>query len=349
MERIRVTTGSGAYDVTVGSGLLPEILSELGGKSVFVVTDENVFAHYEAAVRKMSADFLVLPAGEQSKSFATCERVCEELCARGFSRDTLLVAFGGGVIGDLTGFIAAVYMRGVAYVQIPTTLLSMVDSSVGGKTAVNLGTHKNIVGSFLQPKAVFADVDFLQTLPEREVRCGVGEIVKTAFLDRDILAFTEENIEKLLKNDTKTNQQAIVSCVKFKAEVVKADERETLGIRKQLNAGHTVGHALESLALGLRSHGEFVLDGLYFETLLAEQENACTKEYASRMKKLVLSALSGKTPILPSAAAVAEAAVSDKKNKDGKISVMLPIAEGEVREKLFEKEELCARLQGEER
>jgi 3-dehydroquinate synthetase len=246
----------------------------------------------------------------------------------GLKRNSLLIALGGGVIGDMGGLAAGLYMRGIEAMQIPTTLLSQVDSSVGGKTAVNFDGVKNNIGIFYQPQNIICDSMFLKTLPKREIRCGLGEIIKTGALNSEIFDLLNNNINKLF--DLNFIESAIVLCIKHKADVVEKDEKEINGIRKTLNLGHTTAHALE-INYKRKSHGEYVLFGMLYELYIARKLKLIEKSYADKLEHIILSVV--KKPFFKDIENNLKAALSDKKNtsKD-KISVIVPIKKGEVKE-----------------
>ena len=242
------------------------------------------------------------------------QAILEKMSAAGLHRTSRLFAVGGGVIGDIGGLAASLYMRGISCVQIPTTLLAQVDSSVGGKTAIDLGGVKNVVGAFYQPQEVLVDPTFLNTLPPREMKCGLGEIVKYAALNGEIFDRLEKGFEEL--------ETLIGVCIEHKARVVERDEKET-GERKSLNVGHTTGHAIE-LTSGL-SHGECVLYGTWLETDMAIKAGVCEKDYGESLKAIVKRALKkepGSMLNLESVSACAQKAKSDKKNADDHKIVM---------------------------
>lgn len=331
MKEITLKTPSMEGKIYVGETVLEEKLPALtSGQKNFVLTDSNVYRIYPKLFETYfkGAELFVLSAGEENKSFASLQAILERMAGAGLLRSSRLFAVGGGVIGDIGGLAAALYMRGVSCVQIPTTLLSQVDSSVGGKTAVDLGGVKNIVGAFYQPQAVLVKPSFLQTLPRREVKCGVGEIVKYAALSGKIFDALKACGDKLDDLDFLTG--LIVDCIEHKARVVEADEKET-GERKCLNVGHTTGHAIE-LFYGL-SHGESVLYGTYFETKIAIEKGVCEKAYGERLLKLVENALRMTPVSMPDFKTVAQAAVkarSDKKNAgDGTIATSVAKRKGE--------------------
>ncbi len=331
METIAVKTPSMEGKIYIGDEGIEKRLPNLTcGVKCFVVTDSNVFALYTEWFQKWfsSAEIFVLPAGEENKTFHSLYAILEKMAGAGMRRTSRLFAVGGGVVGDIGGLAAALYMRGINCVQIPTTLLAQVDSSVGGKTAVDLGGVKNIVGAFYQPQEVLIAPSFLKTLPKRELKCGLGEIVKYAALNGEIFDLLEKNASAWENLDYLSG--LISACVRHKAAVVTADEKET-GERRGLNVGHTTGHAIE-LTSGL-SHGESVLYGMRFETKMAIEEGVCEENYGKRLLSLVERAIS-----LEPCAAVdfsdignnASKAKSDKKNgEDGNIQMAVAKKKGE--------------------
>ena len=299
------------------------------GQNSFVLTDTNVYALYADWFKRYfaEAEIFVLPAGEENKNFHALQAVLEKMAGAGMRRTSRLFAVGGGVIGDIGGLAASLYMRGISYVQIPTTLLAQVDSSVGGKTAVDLCGIKNLIGAFYQPCEVLIDPAFLSTLPDREIKCGLGEMVKYAALNGEIFDMLENNRARW--TDLSFLETLIVACVAHKVRVVEADEKET-GERRSLNVGHTTGHAME-LFTGL-SHGESVLYGMLFETKMAIAAGVCEKEYGERLLNLIEYAIA-QAPIqkvdFSETAQMAEKTRGDKKNtEDGKIVMSVAKAKG---------------------
>ena len=293
-ERLCVALGERSYDIVVGSGLLGDAAAELGRvlreKRVFVVTDEMVAALHLAALEKslagagITVETAVLSPGEQSKSFATLEWLCDRLLAAGVERGSTLVALGGGVVGDIAGFAASVILRGIDFVQVPTTLLAQVDSSVGGKTGINTAHGKNLVGSFHQPRLVLADIDVLSTLPRRELLAGYAEVVKYGLLgDADFFAWLEKNGRALIAGDPDLRREAVARSCAAKAAVVADDEREA-GRRALLNLGHTFGHALEAECgySDLLLHGEAVAVGMAMAFELSANLGLCPRADAAR-------------------------------------------------------------------
>ena len=271
--------GEDAYNVRVGAGVLDALGSSMRGvpvladaRQVLVITDANVGPLYLARAKASLAQAgyrvsdICVPAGEEAKSLTVLGEVLEAMAALALERDCVVVALGGGCVGDLAGFAAATYMRGVQVVQVPTTLLSMVDSSVGGKTGVNLSAGKNLVGAFKQPAFVCADTEVLATLPAREWACGCGEVAKTALIDGDEFFFwLSDQASAVVDRQPDAVSEAIARCVVFKADVVAQDKTESRGVRECLNYGHTLAHAIEKLSgYGTCSHGHAVAEGMRF-------------------------------------------------------------------------------------
>ena len=240
-----------SYQIIVGSNVIEhlKVFLEINNyNKIIVISDENVAKLHGKKLKNIvqNIDFVEVRAGENSKSFAVFEKVCEEILQKNIDRKTLLIAFGGGVVGDLTGFCASVLLRGIDFIQIPTTLLAMVDSSVGGKTAINSQVGKNLIGSFYQPKLVLCDIDFLETLPLREFRSGYAEIVKYGFIyDKIFFEFLDENLTEIFAKNLQILQKIITRSCEIKAQIVGRDEKEN-GERALLNFGHTFGHIFET-------------------------------------------------------------------------------------------------------
>ena len=336
MDRIEVELQSGSYPVWVGSGLLqsPEgWLSELpGGGRQLVVTDSNVAETYLQpllqALGRLDFDcrHYVTPAGESNKSLDTWRRIIDHLVAIAAGRDARVLALGGGVVGDLAGFAAAAYMRGIEVIQLPTTLLAQVDASVGGKTGANLPAGKNLVGAFHQPRAVVADIATLATLPVREFRAGLAEALKYgAIRDPELFTWIEANTDSLGAGDSTALQHLVAAAVTHKAAVVAADERER-GERALLNFGHTIGHALESVTGYERYlHGEAVAIGMVLAARISERLGLCA-EGAARRIDAVLARI-GLPTSLPAQEGLAERLMTamryDKKNRAERMRLVL--------------------------
>jgi 3-dehydroquinate synthase len=273
---------------------------------------------------------LFLEPGEKYKTLASVEKLLRQMAQAGGDRGSLLIAFGGGIVGDVGGFAAAIYMRGIPYIQVPTTLLAQVDSSVGGKTGVNLPEGKNLVGSFHHPLAVFADIQVLGTLPDRELRAGLMESIKAGIIrDRALVRFMEGHAEEVLGRDPKALEKVIAASIRMKAEVVNTDERES-GLRMILNLGHTVGHALEQ-ATGYRTllHGEAVGWGMVAALWLARKRGTISAAQFERLERLIHRY--GPLPAVRlRAGKVVAAAGGDKKNVGGVRRFVLPVGIGDA-------------------
>ena len=301
METLRVELGRRAYPVHIGAGALDAAelyRPHVGAGRVAIVTNAVVAPLYLQRVRAAlgragARDPLevLVEDGEQAKSWGTLERVFDALLGARLGRDSLIVALGGGVVGDLAGFAAAVYQRGIPFLQVPTTLLAQVDSSVGGKTAVNHARGKNMIGAFHQPSAVVADVGTLATLPARELQAGIAEVIKHGFaLDAALVDWLEHNIERLLARDADALSHAVRRSCELKAAVVAADEREA-GQRALLNFGHTFGHAIEAGAgYGAWLHGEAVAAGMVMACELSVRAGLLADTDAQRLRRLVARA-----------------------------------------------------------
>lgn len=331
MKDITINTTLRKCVIHCGEGAFEKYAAELKVRQLFIVTDSNVFAWYRHDIWRTFGDNVpvhIIPAGETSKTVRNLTEILKAMLDSGMGRDCTVVAFGGGVVGDIAGLAASLYMRGVRLVQIPTTLLAQVDSSVGGKTAVDFGGVKNVIGTFYQPEEVIADPCFLSTLPEREIRCGLGEIIKYGALNARILTLLKSNINNL--KSTEFLQEIIYQCIKHKAEIVAEDEHDNKGLRKTLNLGHTTGHALE-LYYRKKSHGEFVLIGMYYELYIAEKLNTCPQNYANSLRNLIKAVIK-RIPAYEDVATAADLAKYDKKNSGLDITLIVPESEGKCAE-----------------
>ncbi|PID60705.1 MAG: 3-dehydroquinate synthase [Ignavibacteriae bacterium] len=277
MKKIKINIPQNPYHVYLGENIFSNVIDIMKSKNlsgnIFLIIDHNIEKFYAAVIKKTFQNNnykkIIVIASEKNKSYETLQKIHNALIKNKFNRDSILIAIGGGIIGDLSGFAASTYMRGIKYVQIPTTLLAAVDSSVGGKTGLNFNGIKNIVGSFYQPEFVLVDTKFFTTLPQKEMLCGLGEVIKYGFLTNEkYFKFISKNIDKILSNDKKVIQKIIYESIKFKGDVVEADEREN-GIRKILNLGHTFAHALEVDQNHKIKHGEAVIVGINCALYLA--------------------------------------------------------------------------------
>ena len=345
-ETVGVALGNRSYDIVIGEGLLAEaghlVKPHLRRPLTAIVTDENVARHHLATLEKALAaegirsTAIVLPPGEKTKSFAHLAEVCDRLLAAGIERRDRVIAFGGGVIGDLTGFAAAILRRGVDFIQIPTTLLAQVDSSVGGKTGINSAHGKNLIGAFHQPVAVLADIGLLDTLPARELAAGYAEVAKYGLLgDAGFFDWLESSAGALLHGDTQARVHAIRRSCEAKARIVAEDETET-GVRALLNLGHTFGHALEA-ATGYSQrllHGEGVAIGMVQAFRFSERQKLCAPGTADRVARHLKSAgLPTHSSEIPGELPPPEQLVTimrqDKKAEGGKLTFILARAIGD--------------------
>ena len=278
-NQITVNLGEKSYNIIIGAGkidFLPQFLAKNNYSKIFIITDENVaklhLSKLTAQLSERSFFTTTIANGEQSKNFSTFEKICEEILQQGIDRKSLIIAFGGGVVGDLAGFAASVLLRGVDFIQIPTTLLACVDSSVGGKTAINSKAGKNLIGSFYQPKLVICDSNFLKTLPSREFFAGYAEALKYGLIeDKEFFNFLDENVAKIQNRDEKIIEKIIIKSCEVKARIVGQDEKEN-GVRALLNFGHTFGHTfeIETNYSSQLLHGEAVAIGMLMAAKMSQ-------------------------------------------------------------------------------
>ena len=331
MTDIKLKTGNSSI-IHCGKGAFEAYAPALKDRQIFIVTDKNVFFYYRRLLWETFGDctpIKILPAGEKCKTQRYLFEILQAMVDADMKRNCTVIAFGGGVVGDIAGLAASLYMRGVHLVQIPTTLLSQVDSSVGGKTAVDFKKIKNLIGTFYQPEEVIVDPRFLETLPAREIRCGLGEIIKYAALDKNIYNKLIENSSYIFDLDFLGNITA--DCIRHKAEVVSKDEHDLNGVRKTLNLGHTTGHAFE-LYYGRKSHGEFVLIGAYYEMYIAKSLKIGGGVYFENLISLIKAVIK-KIPAYEEIEKAAAFAKFDKKNEqEAKVSIIVPKTEGESKE-----------------
>lgn len=337
MEKLLVELGDRSYPISIGSNLLLDVglfTSAIKGKKVMIVTNDIVAPLYLQTCKNTLQDYqideLILPDGEQFKTLSTFELILSELLAKKHARDTTIIALGGGVIGDMAGFAAACYQRGVPFIQIPTTLLSQVDSSVGGKTAVNHPLGKNMIGAFYQPRAVVIDIECLKTLPAREFAAGMAEVIKYGIIyDQAFFTWLEENAEDIKQLEPTAIIYMLKRCCAIKAEVVALDEKEH-GIRALLNLGHTFGHAIEAeQGYGNWLHGEAVAAGMVLAAKTSLKQGLINQAEATRISQLIaLFDLPLKAPAEMQYAHFAEHMQLDKKVLNGKLRLVLPTSVG---------------------
>jgi 3-dehydroquinate synthase len=343
VQKIRVRTKPNAYDVTVGAGMLRRVGREVRrllpakGSRVFVITSPNVRRHWgealEETLRKARLPYEILEMhdGEPAKRLNTVEQLAERLVDVKADRKSLIVAFGGGVVGDSAGFLAAVFMRGIPVIQVPTTVVAQVDASIGGKTGVNLRAGKNLVGSFHQPKAVLVDPEILSTLDEREFRSGLFESLKCGVIrDRKLFDFMERNSKTVLGRNARAIQRIIADSIRVKAQVVSSDEKES-GLRRILNFGHTIGHALEAATDYTHFlHGEAVAWGMIAAAAIARDARFCNAETADRIVAAT-QAYGTLPPVDCGVDEVMSRLIADKKTIAGTVHFVLPQKIGRVK------------------
>ena len=333
MHTLEVSLGKRSYPIHIGAGLLSQpalLLAALRSRQVLIVSNETVAPLYLEQLQALLQDRLVasciLPDGEQFKDLSHLDAIFSALLAQRFNRDCTLIALGGGVVGDMTGFAAACYQRGVDFIQVPTTLLSQVDSSVGGKTGVNHALGKNMIGAFKQPNVVIIDTDVLKTLPERELKAGLAEVIKYGLIrDTPFLEWLEANMSGLLERDAVLLAEAIRRSCLNKADVVAADELEQADLRALLNLGHTFGHAIETgMGYGAWLHGEAVATGMLMAADLSMRLGWLEQDDVARVRRLL--ELAG-LPVLPPPNLSADEFLLhmsvDKKVKDGLMRLVL--------------------------
>ena len=340
MKNIKIDLPENPYTVKTGYNIFENLPSEIKKlklyKNIFIVVDSNVQKIYSNLIKDTFENSFEkvfiekVKVSEKLKNFETVNRLYSKLILKNFGRDTLLVAIGGGIIGDIAGFAAATYMRGIPFVQVPTTLLAGVDSSVGGKTGINFGSVKNVVGSFNQPRLVLLDTKFFETLPEEEKICGFGEVVKYAFLtDKKFFDFLGKNFNKILELDKSAVQKILKTSIEYKASVVIEDEKES-GIRKLLNLGHTFAHAIEVEQKHKIKHGQAVVVGiacaLYLSGKLELIDDKLLEEFLSLIIKfrdyIVIEDFNK--------AELYKLMIRDKKNKNSQIKFVLPVTLGNI-------------------
>lgn len=339
---MRVNLAERSYDIAIGAGNLRELPDFLRARSssehVVLITDDVVDGLYGDALadrlteHQFDVNLMAIERGEQSKSVDAADELWNEMLDEGADRQSLVLAVGGGVVGDLAGFVAATFARGLDFVQVPTTLLAQVDSSVGGKVGVNLPGAKNMVGAFWQPLGVLIDVDVLQTLPDNEYRAGLAEVVKYGvILDAEFFAYLEQNVDPINQRDPATLTYVVERCCRLKADVVEADERETTGLRAVLNYGHTFAHAFESITeYGSLLHGEAVAAGMRCAARLAERLGRVDRAFVARQEALLNALALSFDPPEAAADDILQLMSRDKKSDAGQIRFILPDRLGHV-------------------
>ena len=332
MKTININLEKRSYPIYVGEGLLENyglLKKHISNKKVAIITNDKIAPFYlEKISNTLSVEKeiipIILPDGEVFKNFETLNLIYDTLLKNKANRQITLIALGGGVIGDITGFAAATFMRGVDFIQIPSTLLSQVDSSVGGKTGINHPLGKNMIGAFYQPKCVIADINLLETLPDKELSAGLAEVIKYGLIrDSSFFEWLENNVEGIIKRDSQLLIEAVVRSCQNKADIVESDEFES-GIRAILNLGHTFGHAIET-ATGYDKwlHGEAIAIGMVMAAYLSEQMGWLTKEENQRIKSLIVDANLPINPPEISKQEFLDLMQLDKKTKEDQINLVL--------------------------
>lgn len=340
MKKIEINIPGNEYNVYLGENSfsqLPHLIKkEMLTGSILLVIDSNVKKHYSDLINNTISSIaqkvktITIAASEKNKSFETLQRIHSFLIKNNFGRDSVIVAIGGGIIGDITGFAASTYMRGVKYIQIPTTLLSSVDSSVGGKTGINFNSTKNIIGSFYQPEFVIIDTNFFTTLPDEERLCGLGEIIKYCFLtDKKFFRYVNNNVSNILNNNPNALNRVIKESIVFKGKVVEADEKES-GIRKVLNLGHTFAHAFEVQQNHKLKHGQAVIVGITCALYLSLELGIINKKDFDKYINFLLSFSNLIRLEKVDIKLLSNIMLHDKKNRDNLIKFVLLKDIGEV-------------------
>jgi len=342
MDTIIVNLGEKSYPIHISkdgwNDLLNVIPEKYKTRTILIVSDENVNPIYFENMQHLLESFgakvfsAVISAGENSKSLDVYENLITQALQYGLNRKSAIIALGGGVAGDLAGFVAATYMRGIDFIQIPTSLLAMVDSSVGGKVAVNHSLAKNIIGAFYQPEFVYINVRTLATLPKREFASGMAELIKHGFIyDKNFLNSLIANMDKLMSLDFDVLAEAVTISCRIKAQIVEQDEKET-GIRAILNFGHTVGHAIEAVAgYDKYTHGEAISIGMVYESLIAKEMGLVDDIYIERLRSILKRAMLPTVMKDIDTGKLIERMSYDKKNQDNGITFVLPTDYGKVK------------------
>lgn len=342
METVNVNLKENSYPIYIGENILNQIATYIRKlvktNKINIITDSNVSKLYLEGVRNCLINdgyeitCSIIPAGESSKNLYTIENLLDECYKNGLLRDSIILSLGGGVVGDIAGFVSSIYMRGIGFMQIPTTLLAQVDSSVGGKTGVNLKYGKNIAGTFYQPYAVFIDINTLRTLDKREILGGLSEIIKYGIIyDINLFTYIENNLSKILNLNNDVIEYLIKKTCEIKAYIVSKDEKEN-DLRMILNYGHTIGHALEALTEYKKYiHGEAIAIGMVYEAKIALNRNYIDVNYFYRIKNLISSAGLPTSYCNLDKNEIIRLIRHDKKNRHNNIKFILPIEEGKVK------------------
>jgi 3-dehydroquinate synthase len=366
MEKIKIRLKKKidySYDIAIGQNILTDVtefISILKPNKIAIITDSNVKRLYGGKIlsqlkdKSIPALMLSFQAGEENKNRQTKEKIENLLLARGFKRNSLIIAFGGGVVGDLAGYVASTYMRGIPYIQLPTTLLAMVDSSIGGKTGIDTQYGKNTIGTFYQPNAVFIDTEFLKTLPKKELLNGFAEMIKHGVIkDKKYFDFLDNNLNSILNPDEKQDEKivyAIKRSCQVKKKVVQKDEKEEF-LRKTLNFGHTIGHAVEKASDYKIKHGQAIAFGMLAESKIAKDlgvmDNENFEKIASLIKKAGFSGTLTELKLSQKIGEIIENTKYDKKNAEDKVRYVLPVKIGKTRIDVEVSDETVEKVLGE--
>jgi 3-dehydroquinate synthase len=335
-----IKLGERSYPVYVAPGLISKIGDLLDSNlpkysKVVIVTSESIWSIHGNKLKDSlddsgyDADLLLVPDSEDAKSWSEVSEVTEKLLGLGIDRKSLLISFGGGVVGDLTGFVAAIYLRGIDLIQIPTTLLSQVDSSIGGKTAINHPKGKNLIGAFKQPRFVASDPELLTSLPDREIRSGLAEVIKYGVIsDNELFKYVMENASALQNFELVALSKVVRECTEIKGRYIEKDERDLKGIRADLNYGHTLGHAIETLAIPKMRHGEAIAIGMVFAGKISANLGILKEDVMEKLKTILESfGLDTSIPMLK-LEAIMQVLERDKKVEDGSLRFVLPTGIG---------------------
>ncbi|MFC1615638.1 3-dehydroquinate synthase [Patescibacteria group bacterium] len=340
MKTIKVNLKSeidNSYPIFVEKGCHEKIPAYLKkhkvGVKYAIITDSKVKKLYANQLHRLlkkhgiESEIFVFPNGEKSKNIATIEKLAELMISKKFDRNDAIIALGGGVVGDMAGFLASIYMRGIPFVQIPTTLLAMVDSSVGGKTGIDLKSGKNLLGTFYQPEAVFMDSSYLKTLSPKQIKNGLAEVIKYGIIkDKNLFNFIEQKLKNILILEEKTIETIIIKSIKIKSKIVEEDEKES-GLRMILNYGHSYGHAIEKMSNYKLLHGYAISIGMVMENKIAVEKKIMKGQEEERIKKLLKNT---GLPVITMKKPTKKDLLSDKKKQGNQLSLILPTKIGKV-------------------
>lgn len=330
MKTIKVNIKERSYNIYIGYNILSQLKNMIEGRNGMVITDHNVLRYWGKNIKVLNLPVYSIFPGESSKNIRTAEKIYKKMLENGLNRHSYLIAFGGGVVGDLTGYVAGTFMRGISYIQVPTTLMAQVDSSIGGKTGVDLPEGKNLVGCFWQPKFVFIDIKLLSTLSRKELKSGLAEVIKYGVIkDKKLFEYIEKKGIEIFDIKPEMWISVVFRCAKIKADIVSKDERETKGLRAILNYGHTIGHAIEATSQykGI-THGEAVARGMMFAAKLANNLGYFSDRDAERQNDLIEELISPRGEIFYPA--LAKYMKHDKKNIGNKLRFVLADRIGHV-------------------